>query len=533
MPVRKAFYLTTFAISAVIVWMLPAWLAGFPNEMPEVAQIKAFAENGVFPMDSMRLTPVLLSLFHPLIAWENLNGWVLVNAIAFALTLIAWWFFTRRFFDERTAWISSVIFALMPVYWLKALHVDGYVFALLFLFLACNAFLVLGRKRRILRSIVCGLIFGLTIASRDAFILFFPWLLFSYFWIERRKWARALVECALFAGFAVTVYSFPFIARSMESGLNINERIGILMEAAAPREASWSHFYPDQYTYEFEREEYGKRATKEFESQSWLERQQHRHYRLIFGVDAPKPVISFLDGLWLFVNRIPSLFMQDTVGGIFLWLFILPGMAVFFREKRKLLVLLIGLALSVELIVRFGFHFQRLHLMNYGWMLALFAAAGIIWVCETLGKQSRRITPNALAAFIAAVIALQMVQANRKQFAQLYARSSVPSALAAASQLNALPENSVTAFPIEFQTYFALSNAKRIYFHEQTVKHLLDEGKLKVAFENYGVTHAIGYSDELLSGIKKAMPDITIIEPVSAGGVKVTPVVRYLLHLIR
>ncbi len=496
-------------------------LAGFPHILPEIEPTRLFKEEGIFDFGSRRLVPIVLSLFSPLIGWQELMPWIYVNASFLSLALIAWWVLVYRMFNTKVAWISTVVFALLPLYWIKALTIDGYSLGFLFLFLSFISFRELMGRSRMGAIVLSGIFFGLALASRDVFILFLPWFGIAYLWIERNRWKKAIVEGVVFALLSAAIFSFPYIAS------------GNLMEAFSPRQAGWGHFYPDQYTYEFEKEEYEELSTKEFKSRTWLEQTEHRHYRLIFGVDEKGPLIMLWDGLWLFVNRIPSFFMMDTVGGLFIWLFIIPGAIVLSRSNKRLLILMIGLGLSVELIVRFYFHFQRIHLMNYGWILALLSGFGVVYISEKTVPSKKKKAIAIASTFIVILIAGQLVQANRKQFARLYERSKVPQAIAAAEQLKKFPEDSRVAYPIAYRNYLALSDVQGLYFHEDTVARLVENRKLREAFNHYGITHVIGYPKESIDGIKRLMPGIKVVEPVEGGGVEVTPVVRYLLHLVR
>ena len=65
-----------------------------------------------------------------------------------------------------------------------------------------------------------------------------------------------------------------------------------------------------------------------------LERQEDLHYRMHFNVGDIHPVSFVLNGFWLFINNLPPLFLVDTMGGIFLWLFIAPGIFLLWKKRE-------------------------------------------------------------------------------------------------------------------------------------------------------------------------------------------------------
>lgn len=225
--------------------------------------------------------------------------------------------------------------------------------------------------------------------------------------------------------------------------------------------------------------------------------------------------------------------MEEAMGGAFLWLFILPGLLMLWIKNKKLLILMLGIWLTNELIARFGFHYQRSHLMNYHWIFALLVGVGITGIGKALAEKHPKISVNKMIAIIVLIVSLQLIQANRANFARLYARSTVPLSYAALEQLNELPENSVVAFPIAYKDYFDLWDGTDISFRQETIDRIIESNKLKDAFTHYKVTHIVGYSTEMSSSIINKVPNITILEPVEVKKMEVSPLARYLLHLVR
>lgn len=512
--------------------MLPVFLAGFPFEVFVVVQYaRSFAETGHIASQTSALISLITWVLHPLIAWQNLTGWSVMNSSILALSLFPWWWAVRRLFDVRVAWISTIIMSLMPMYWREAVILSGYPLAFFFLFLTFAVFLELQRQNRALAVFFAGICFGLTLAANHAFLTFLPWFVGAYLWQHRATWKRALLECGLFCITAYIAMMLPLFPNALAPDLSFRERIGVFLPSSEDQLTGKGHLYPDYYAYQFLRKEFDEILTKQIKESPFLARQQDENMLLIFGVGDLNFFDSMQNGIWGFLNSIPLLFLQETMGGMFLWLFILPGIILLFRERKQLLFFLAGLWLCMEFLLRFVLHYSRDHTMDIGWMLTLFAAIGIVQIGKKLA--TKRLTSLLLSIFMVLMVSGQLVQANRKLFAQLYAKSTVPESYAAAAALQEIPANAVVANPRKADLFY-FSDRKNVVLHYPTIDYLAEQGRLKEPFEYYGVTHILGYDDEHAALITKTLPDIKAVDitehPVS---VPLTPFIRFLLHLIR
>ncbi len=526
--------LVVFAAAMVGVWMLPSLFAGYPYVISGmIPRVRDYVTSGVITIDSMRLETVILGFLYPLVGFKNILGWTAVSAAAFAAALIPWWFFVRRLFDVRIAWVSTVIMSFMPMYWVEAVRLEGYPFAFFFLFLSFATFLRCYPRHPFIACILSGLCFGAVIASRDAFLILLPWMVPAYIWHHRSRWMRSMVHAGMYCACAYLAFVLPLLPNALQDGMTPLQRVAVFLPSLEHRTPGEGHLYPDQYAYEFLREEFDQRIVDRVESSSFLVRQQDENYRYIFGVGDISLTRILISGAWLTVNALPEFFLLDTVGGIFLWLFIIPGMVYCFRNRRWVFVEWVGLWLSSEFLLRFILHFSRSHLTDIGWALPLFAALGIAVIAETAAKNSKALSAVAVMACMTVVVAAQMLEANRKQFAFFYSRSSVPEIYAAAQALEEIPETAVVANPRRSEL-FSLSDRMPVTLHPDTIDMLQSQGRVGEALKYYGVTHIIGYDDAHAKIIKRVDPRIEIVTiPDSAFKVTVTPLMQYILHQIR
>ncbi len=515
------------------VWMTPALLAGYPYWVSAlIPRARELAETGILANDIMRLVTLLMSFAGRLVGWENIMGWASVSAGAFALALIAWWWAVKQLFDNRIAWLSMVVMGFMPMYWAESLRLEGYTFALIFLFLGFALFIKFQKKQRLLALILSGACFGAAIASRSTFVTFLPWLVLSYLYLNKKQWKKALIQSGIYLGLAYVFFVLPLYPNALRPEMSPVERVQVFLPSLSEKTPGEGHLYPDQYIFDNYREEFDEYTKERIASEkSFLVRQEDQHYRMIFGVGDVSEIDEILNGIWLFVNILPPLVLTETVGGIFLWLLIIPGIFVLYKKKRKLLWMMLGLWLSMELIIRFILHFGRDHLIDVGWMLALFSAIGIATVSDSVKGKFKKVSVTGISAVILIIVSLQLVQANRKLFTRLYERSLVPQMFAATEVLKSVPDDAVIAHPRKLE-YFFFSPQTPVTIHNPTIEFLSERGELNAPFEHYGITHIMGYSEEETAKIRKQVY-VQNIEVPESKGVEATPLVRMLLHVIR
>ena len=449
----------------------------------------------------------------------------------------------------------------MPIYFFEVLYLSDYVFALFFLFLSFALFLELQPRSQIFAFILSGAAFGGCVLAKDAFFVFIPWFVvcaFVYSKAQSRVTLRnpvvswfvtplrfaqrfltmtrlgvtkgdrlsktaslkqSVLHVILFCIALGIVYSIPALPSALEER-NILSVLPTHRSVPSPEE-----FYGDLYTYEFDREWFESTYPAERESQSTIRKLRNYNRLVSFGVGEVSLIDQLTNGAWLTITHIPDLFLQETVGGFFLWLFILPGMFFLYYTRCTFFWMSLGLIISTELLIRFGLHFQRIHVMNYAWLLAIFAAIGIDHIMHKMGSK------HALfQAVIVVFIALQLLQANRLQLAKLYSASKVPQQLADNSVLEGTPQDSIVAFPI-----YSGNVREGIVFLPQTLERILEQGKLPQAFDHYGVTHVIHYEDGLASRVAEADSTITILPSGDASKIKPKASAGFtlLLHIFR
>lgn len=529
---RHGFFLAGFCILMVCVWMTPVVLAGFPYQMTYLVQVAhEFTATGIMTDVIHPLFVLLLSALLPVIEWRNSMGWALVSSITMALSIIPLWWTIARLTNVRYAWATVLLFCLLPMHWVEAVGTAYYPLAFLCLFTGFTLFLLTVSYSRWMAVVLLGICFGGVLATTHSFFPLLPWFVLVYAW-ERRTHPRSMVLELVLCGVATyLMFVLPLLPNALRPRLTPIERVAVLLpveENLMPPE----ELYGDEYAYIFLKEEFDQQMLEQAKDDSFFVRRRGEHFRINYSVGEFGIFHVLLNNTWLLINNLAALFMLETVGGVFIWLFLLPGCVALFREHRKFFLQLIGLYISMEIILRFGFHYGRIHLMDVGWIFAFICGAGVIFLADTLEGVFSGLRSRHIATILLCIGAFQLIQANRIHFAREYSRSSIPRAYAVATALQALPENAVIARPWN-DHLMVFSERESIALQNRTIDILREKQRLAEPFLYYGITHIIGYDAERTAEILEASPSVQAVYIPPASPIVLTPFKRYLLNLIR
>lgn len=520
-----------FAVLAVCVWMLPVLLMGYPLKFPELSAAMSYSETGVLPSGDGRLSMVIFAFLSSLVSWNAYLVWTLISCVAFAVAFFPWWLAVRRLYDTRVAWFSTMLLAFMPVYFLETIHLNFYSFAFLFLFSAFYFSERYYEKHVLAAHVLAGLCLGLAVATKEAFIVLLPWIFATNAY---RMWSdKALIRNSSVLIVSVALgYSALLLPALVQQQLSPTE---IIMELSPMSRGSLDalEFYPDLYTYEFDREWHDAKVITERGAESSYLATRDLHRRITFDVDAGGIVDVLISGTWLFVHNVLNYLHLDSVGGAIIWLFVITGMIHMFHTRKILFYWCIGVVISMELIIRFGLHFQRSHIQNIGWVLALFAALGIKRMTDIFASKVERPSSQVLSWMVALVLCVHLLQVDRAVLARQYLRGESVQALSDAELLKEIPEDSLIATH-HGGSEGVLSQRKQINFQLPTIERLLEQRKLAEAFDHYGVTHINRYPEELSNRmVKQARIEIVTVAEDEVGTPPPSEWMRYLLYLVR
>lgn len=526
--------LLLFGGVSVAILMMPVFLMGFPFRLAGFTpHAKEFLETGILLGTRAHLAILLRAAFSPLIPWNDPIGWALLSSSLHALTSIVLWWCTYRLFNTRIAWVTAIVYSLLPVYWIRGMDAAAYGWAFLILFIGFALFIELRSKHELLAFAGFGACFGAALAAKNVFIAFIPWMVVAYLYWERLEWKRAIRNIVIAGVACFLFHALPSLPNAIDSDKTLSENIAVVLSFPEGGTPTTGHLYPDKFIYEFYRDDYDNLLLEKEAQASFLEKQHNKHYRYIFGVGDTGIVTGIKSSVWLFLNTFPQLLQEKYLGGAFMWIFALVGIVYLAKSNKKLLLSLLGLWISMEFWLRFVLHFSRSHLMDIGWAFALFVGIGVIVVCDTVDVPWKKTSGTMRSIIVTILIAVSLLQSNRFVLERHYERSIVPKIYAAKESLESVPDTAVIAHA-ERSDLLYFSDHQSHEVHPSSVEFLHERGKLSEPFDHYGITHIIGYSDEQVELITAAVPHISIIEADgSSTTMEPSPLLRYLLNLIR
>lgn len=559
MTMRTGFLLLLLICSVVAVWMLPVLVSGKPLDAPRLLFARNVAASGSFLFTDEigrflgeqslhtdvvpsahdgRLSALIIAFLSQFLQWDQYIAWTVLGALSFAAGLGCYFFTVRQLLSERIAWVSTTLLGLMPLMVRDAIALDEFNVALPLFFASMTAFVMLQKKHLTIALLLSGILYGAACSAKDVFLIFAPWYVLSCIWLLWRDTGKLLRYLGVFSIAAAIVYLLPYIGDIRELGYPINQNIARVWPGDQQiQNAIYLHFYPDSYTYFFDREAYDASYLAELSQQSPLAKLHAQKAMINFDVGSPHRALVLLNSAWLLLANIPNLFHLETVGGIVLWFFIVPGVLLLWQRKRTLTILLLGLMLSSELIIRFALNYSRSHVADYLWIIALFAGIGLCAFADLCAKQKKMPDAKKLTIVLTLVLSLFLLQVNRSVLARDFQRARPGIGLHIAMQINQAPQGSVIALhkgSFDHKDVVQHSAHTLTLFASDTVEKLLETEKIPDAFAVYGITHIYGFDDDLTHRIH-AQADVEIVPTVpyaDTSSVQST-FLKTVLHFVR
>jgi len=215
-------------------------------------------------------------------------------------------------------------------------------------------------------------------------------------------------------------------------------------------------------------------------------------------------------GAYLFFGQLLRFVSLEEAGGPFIFGLILLG-AFYLRKKDNFLFKFFiwwlgGTLFLLSFVVLAG----RSHLMDFGWVLALLAALGIIYLAEifknyfNLNHKGELLT--LFLIFIAASYGLLLV--NHVVWGKAYDGNMLKlRAYADVINQSNIPVQDVVAVGLRGDEIYSinfLTDKSVIVFRPATLEKILNKGELSEVFSEFNIKYIMAYSDDLSEKIIKA-----------------------------
>lgn len=472
---------------------------------------------------------------------ENL---VLFSISLHALSLVIFTLTIFYLFGFKLSLIFSLIYILLPFIWQLPYHLGTYEFALLFfsfffLFYLCG----IKQKRNYIYLGISGIFFALACLSRETLLLFAPFL-FIYLWTAKQK--RYLLY--IFIPF-IALFGCLWLPNALMTGDGGNVNL-LHFTTNAPEKlksadfSRYGHLFPDPYTYHFNKEEFLKDYQNQLDSEkidfstkAYLIKSASN-----IGIRSPGFLERIKVGLVLFSDHLLNFFSLEKIGGPFIFLLMILGIYSLRQKNKYLYVFALGWIFSTIFLLSFFILAARSHLMDFGWVIALFISLGLTTLIKILNeyfgfKQKKSII---LSIIIIVMLLHHLLLINHTAWHKLFDRHRIDSLVMVYSQkieeFN-VPDESVIACPLEISHLYRLNylnNKSLVIFRIETIEDLLDNGKLNSAFEKFEVKYILGYPDELSKKIINQTQSANITNNLSEfSQINASPNKVWLLDLIR
>ncbi len=531
----KYLFFVILPVIAVAVWYSPILFKGYPalgiseqlvlgrnvavtgmyameNDLSVILSPSLIKEQGHESFLGDKWTAYLYALVFKVFGFLGLNKLILFSAFLSAAALLIFAFLVFYLFNFKTSLIFSLIYVFLPFIWQNSIQPGGYEFALFFISLFF-LFYFLGRKSKygFIPYIFSGLFLALACLARETFLLFIP-IFLIYFLLKKEKQAIIFIFIPLVILFSV-FYLPDFLA-----GRNVYSQLFPVTEPSENNDfMSYGHTYPDPYTYYFDRENFLREYENRLNSSSfitslYLEKSAINNvedYHLPFGHRILLSVLLTIDQAGKFIS-------WEDVGGPLIFLLMLLGLVFLKKEKPQVFRLFVWLVGGVIFLLCFVVLVGRNHFIDFGWILALLAALGLLSLISIFEAQfglSKKKT-FFLTGFILAMVLYSLILANHSYWGRIYDNRENLMALAYSSKIDKLNISSKDVIATDgVSTPIILNYLKDksvVVFQQGTIEKLLENGKLNPAFRNFGVTHIVGYPDDLSKKILKAVKVVNI-----------------------
>lgn len=546
---------------AIFVWYSPVLFKGYPLKYPDYRQIaaKSIIENGKFSLESEknvilssekvpklgvissqgdRLIPILSAGIYKLAGLPSPNQSVMIGVAVYAFSLLFFFLVTWRLFGYFQALLFSVIYIFLPIIWDISLWSNYYEYSLLFFSVALLFLFARKQKNSLPLNIAAGAFFALSFLSRDAMLLFGP-VLFIWLWLYRRK---AILP--LFGAMLIVLVSVPLIFGLLfgSAGNNHMSYFGVNDDNAQGKDFYfYGHLYPDPYTYHYEKEEYLTGLKKELSKGGLTE---HNIAKRMSNVESER--ISLWHRLKvapvLLVKHLATIVSLESIGGSMIFLFFLLGLWDLKQRKNNFFQLSIIWISFVFFACSFVVLVQRNHVMDFAFAFALLVSLGITFFSKLIfikTKPSKFINSKTLSLLLVFLVVYQLIMSSHVLFGRTYDSSGPMKINYYANQINHinLSSDDVIATPLGAGIIYSLNyltDKSIVKFDKETIEKLYNEEKIQDVFDDFEVTHIVGFSVEQTEKIVN-VSNVNVISEndVTLESFEVSPLKSLFMNLVK
>jgi len=547
-PILIFLFLLVIFISSVVVWYSPILFKGFvPYKIcPSINTARNISAAGSFLLES-NLNVVLASslvaeqgeissLGSKFTAFsysgiQNVFGsfspqeLIFTNLILRAVALLLFTILVSNLFNRKIGLLFALVYIFLPFNWRASYSIGSYEFALIFIALFF-LFYFQAEKKNIQKYarffwILASVFLAGAVLSKECFILIPAFLVLFLLWKKRKE---ALIFIIIPFILLMSVFWLPSFIRG---SIYFSVLTGIPIEKSASTDFSfYGHFYPDPYTYHFNKDAFLKENLEKY-NQGTFSVENIEKSKIMENIGVKK--ISFLErlkvSLTISSRHVFRFFSLEDVGGPFVFLLILLGLYSLRQKNRYLYQFFVCWVFSAVFLLSFIVLATRSHLVDFNWAIALMITLGIFTVIRMVSKyfglKKKKIIWIQILVFGA--VLYNFILANHVLLGRVYDDISVLRMEAYSQLIKPLDidDKEVIALDVDGDRIYHLNyltDKSLVIFRAKTIKDLIEENKLESALEKFNVRYVIGYSDDLSKKIVEQSNIVNIgsgpIEPI-------------------
>jgi hypothetical protein len=484
----------------------------FENEKNVVLSSSLVEERGIPSATSNKLTPVIYGKIFNVFGFNSTIP-LYISLFLYALTTVLLFLLVLKLFTFKIALIVAGVDIFMPFVLAGAIRFGFYEWAMLFFIIAISVYLW-RKKPSSWRLLLSGLFFGSAALARNAFLIsFIPFVVYDLYsnFIHGKDWRR------------INLWIWPAIKRAfvfilpvvlLWGGIMIYDFSQGTVNAYFVRgDVGYDvHLFLDPYTYHFEKETFIEQIR---DSAQGDEINALISYGYFDGwkVKAKMHIVSL-------VYYIKNFLRLPTLGGALVIFFLILGAIFLYIKKRQWfnLFVLWGIIWFFSL-TRFRTT-NAAHFLEVRFPLVILMSLGVYMILKFIwqsGLKSK--TKHFLIIGLLLVVLFHLIHADRWMLHESYENSNMEETFSLAKSIEEKkqeinkrtdviavggPDNQAPTV-INWYTDFSC-----VYFNSDTVEKLLEENKLRWAFNEFGVTHVVGF-DSLNKEIANAT-DVKIMD---------------------
>lgn len=464
-------------------------LSGKPaieNKMGVFLNSSQIKEQKLFESKSDQLTYLIYAKIYDLIGYYKDNAQY-ITLIIFALVNALLFLFISHKFKLLIGLLFSGLSILTPVIWQGVLMPGFYEWAILF-FVLGFIFYWLKQRTNLIYLFLASIFFSLAILARNAFFISVAAIgLFEL--INKKSFKRILV-----LGLPIIlIVILPFFISYLQTG-------SLFVETDSY--TSYGHCFPDPYTFHFNRENYIQTRIQSARGDELVCLGEYGH-----NININEHISVIFDSTKFYIREFLRLI---SWGGPLILFLIILGLIKLKQKYPKMLKLFYiwFIIWLIGLIILKTSNWN--HMLEIWIPMVLLISLGTYYLGQIL-KNNKIFTLTQKQKFWLLVIGCflllgHFVVSSKWMFHEEYNTSNIVPALEGSQIIN--QANLINTAVIAVDNYSLVmlnyyTDKSIIKFSSQTIEKLIQSGKLKDAFEKFGVTHVMGYNDELNQKIKE------------------------------